>query len=265
MKGPAGAGRHRISRGCLALGFVALCWAAPAAALELDQIHQRASGSVVAIKVYDRLGSEIGEGTGFVVSEGLIATNCHVAREGVSLGAVVSPEQEIEAVAVAACDERHDLALLRHGAAGLQPLPLAGTPARVGQRVVVLGNPLGLAGTLSEGIVAALREDGLEAGAADHRSPRLQITAPISPGSSGSPVMNTDGEVVAVVDSQYGFGQNLNFAVPVERLAALLAATAPGAVARELAPRGTSQVGYSRNVLLSVAFFAVVAYLLMRK
>jgi hypothetical protein len=84
----------------------------------------------------------------------------------------------------------------------------------VGERVFAVGNPQGLEGTFSEGIVSSIRKVGM------HKL--LQITAPISPGSSGGPVLNVKGEVIGVSVATYRGGQNLNFAIPVNYLKALL-------------------------------------------
>jgi len=89
-----------------------------------------------------------------------------------------------------------------------KPLRLSRNFPEIGERVVVIGSPLGLEQTVSEGIVSAIRGIGR----------LLQITAPISPGSSGSPVVNMKGEVVGVATLQFTQGQNLNFAVSAERI-----------------------------------------------
>jgi S1-C subfamily serine protease len=82
-----------------------------------------------------------------------------------------------------------------------------------GQKIIVIGNPLGLEGSVSEGIISAIRTDeGL-----------VQITAPISPGSSGSPVMTEDAKVMGVATLQSERGQNLNYAIPVQIVNAALA------------------------------------------
>src|SRR5262249_16479607 len=84
----------------------------------------------------------------------------------------------------------------------------------IGDQVFVIGNPLGLEGTLSQGIVSALRK-------LDQNS-LIQITAPISSGSSGGPVLSIDGKVIGVAVATFVRGQNLNFAIPSSYLAKLM-------------------------------------------
>ena len=81
-------------------------------------------------------------------------------------------------------------------------LSLNTTIPEVGQDIIAIGGPLGLEKTVSQGIVSAIRNN------------TIQITAPISPGSSGGPVLNMKGEVIELVSSQMIVGQNLNFAIP---------------------------------------------------
>jgi Trypsin-like peptidase domain len=100
-------------------------------------------------------------------------------------------------------------------------LPLAPPyQAKEGQHVLVIGNPEGLYGTVSDGMISAIRSD----------PPRLQITAPISPGSSGSPVLNDDGEVLGVVKGYDSEGQNLNFASRSEDIVRAAMAGPPSAL-----------------------------------
>ncbi len=83
----------------------------------------------------------------------------------------------------------------------------------IGERIYAIGNPKGLSGTFSEGIVSGVRNLQL--------SQELQITAPISPGSSGGPVLNSRGQVIGVAYASYSEGQNLNFAIPIKYLLTL--------------------------------------------
>lgn len=110
-------------------------------------------------------------------------------------------------------DEENDVALLKVTANGLPSLKLAqGHKAKQGENIVVIGSPLGLETTVSDGIISSIRgKEGL-----------IQITAPISPGSSGSPVLNLKGEVLGIASFNLQGGQNLNFAVPVKVVVKLL-------------------------------------------
>jgi hypothetical protein len=102
---------------------------------------------------------------------------------------------------------RVDLALLKFSAHDAPWLKLGRSDTAVeGQRVLVIGNPTGLQGTVSDGLIAAFRQN----------HSLIQITAPISPGSSGSPVLDESGLVVGVATLQRVEGQNLNFAIAVE-------------------------------------------------
>lgn len=94
----------------------------------------------------------------------------------------------------------------------IKPLPLAEESPAIGEAIFTLGHPLGDEFTLSSGIVSGYRFDG---------TPRMQITAPISPGSSGGPVLNQWGEVVGMVSSYKQGAQNLNLVVPLSELMAL--------------------------------------------
>ncbi len=143
-----------------------------------------------------------------------------------------------------AINEDDDLALLQIGA-GIEPaddpylavlvprgrpLSVAGGEIRneIGDTVYVAGNPEGLEGTFSQGIISAFR-------GTDY----IQITAPISPGSSGGPVMNQRGDVIGVATLFSKEGQNLNFAVPVSRLVSLLGRVTN---VRPLAPRTNNEL-----------------------
>lgn len=253
--------RDRLASMCL-VPLLALLWPPQAAAQEdedLTALARRAKHSVVALEILDRLGRKVSSGTGFFIDpEGLIVTNRHVIEGGSRVRAVLSNEATVEVTGLVASDEVNDLAIVKVDSGPYPALTLADSSTiEAGRKIVVLGGPLGLYGSLSEGIVSAVRTE-------ENQAPVLQITAPISPGSSGSPVMNLDGEVLGVAVSQAVFGnraQNLNFAVPSAAVRELL-----GSVDAAIAPRpfGARQVvktgagAYIRNLVISMVFFAAI-------
>ena len=120
-----------------------------------------------------------------------------------------------------------DLVILKISGGGAPTLTFGNSEmVQVGQTVYAAGNPQGLEGTFSQGIVSSIRELGTDK--------LLQITAPISPGSSGGPVLNSKGQVIGVSVATFRGGQNLNFAIPSDYLKALLGKTGP--------PRSLGQV-----------------------
>ncbi len=191
-------------------------------ALTPQEIAQTALGSTVLIVITDTLGRS-SFGSGFVIGEGQIATNAHVI-EGVSSGTVklVGQNTEHTIESVLAVDRAHDLAIIEATSVSATALSLGNSDTvQVGQSVYAAGNPQGLTGTFSSGIVSAIRPEGNDLVA----DTIIQMTTPVSPGSSGGPVLNNDGEVIAVVFSQVTNGQNLNFAIPVNFLKTLLETT----------------------------------------
>ena len=141
---------------------------------------------------------------------GIIATNLHVI-EGVFKGYVkpVGIDKTYRIEGIVAMDSRQDLALIKVSNISAPILPIGKSDkVQVGESVYVAGNPIGfLEGTFSNGIVSGVREFRVG-------SQRIQITAPISEGSSGGPVLNNKGEVIGVAVSTITAGQNLNFAIP---------------------------------------------------
>jgi S1-C subfamily serine protease len=191
------------------------------AAAPLEELIAKARGSVVHVSERDASNKELGNGSGFVISEdGKLATNYHVIEDAGRLTAVFSGGREVAVAGVWAVDPAADLAILQLDRGSYQSLRLAAAPAKQGASVVMIGSPLGLEGTVSTGIVSAVRERGPERRVVgeDLSSWGLQITAPMSPGSSGSPVLDENGEVVGVAVGQRTRGQSLNFAIPASYL-----------------------------------------------
>jgi hypothetical protein len=185
--------------------------------------------SVVLLEMSDADGQPLSLGSGFFVSPGIIATNAHVI-EGAAGGTakLVGDIHRLQILGTVAIDRRADLALLKvSSVAPALRLEPHSNPV-VGDSVYVVGNPLGLEGTFSEGIVSGLRAVGSDS--------ILQMTAPISPGSSGGPVMNQAGAVIGVAEATFSDGQNLNLAVPVDYLSTLCASVSSNTQITPLMP-----------------------------
>jgi putative serine protease PepD len=186
-------------------------------AIDLKSLAKKARPAVMLLVVSDANGKEIATGTGFLVSsDGKLITNHHVIENAASAVAKAETGGLFPVEGVLADDPKNDLVLLKLKGKDLSFLPLGNSEKiEVGTRIAVIGSPLGLEGTLSEGIVSAVR-------VVPGEQHLLQITAAISPGSSGSPLLTAKGEVVGVATSLLREGQALNFAVPVEVIGALL-------------------------------------------
>jgi S1-C subfamily serine protease len=173
--------------------------------LSTEELFQAAGPSVVLVEVFDDIGQRKGLGSGFIASEdGAIVTNYHVVRGAQRATVHFADGAKAPVKGILGYDAGRDVAVLR--ATGVAPGALTlgnSDELRAGQKIVAIGSPLGFQNTVSEGIVSGVRL-GV-----------IQMSAPISPGSSGGPVFNTRGEVVGVAVASAVRGQNLNFAVPV--------------------------------------------------
>lgn len=187
------------------------------AAMSPEELFAKASPAVVRIIVRDKDFKAIARGSGFFISaDGLVVTNYHVIKDAEFATVQLSNNATLFVDGVAAVDPKADLAILKVNGENLPYLIISKehTP-KIGAKVYAIGNPKGLTNTLSEGIISGLRKinEGLT---------RIQTTAPISPGSSGGPLLNAKGEVLGVTTAYLKGGQNLNFAVPAEKIPALL-------------------------------------------
>lgn len=195
----------------------------------VEELTAKSRPSVVVITVPDRDGREKHLGTGFVVGDGLVATNLHVIGEGRAISIRTSRQQPLRVSAIHAFDRNLDLAVLRvemEGAA-LAPLELADLESvRDGAPVLALGNPLGLEYSVVSGVVSGRREiEGRD---------MLQLAMPIEPGNSGGPVLDLHGHVLGVVTMKSLVQRNLGFAVGAHLLKPLLANPNPVPIERWL-------------------------------
>lgn len=240
----------------------ALASPAPAQPLDLKSVVRQAEGAVVSLEAFGIGGQPLGSGTGFFIQSGIVATNYHVVEGARSMTATMADGREVEVSGLLASDSSDDLALLRLPPVDAPALALSGSRTfEPGDRIVVVGNPLGLSGTVSDGLIAAWRPDGLGSGSDFFpETPLLQVTAPISPGSSGSPVLDASGEVIGVAVGTLIYGQNVNFAIPSSSLIALLAGTDLGTLERSFAEAtGDSHWPLIRNLAISALFFGAIA------
>ena len=210
---------QHVSITCLLLLGIATL----APAQTVPQIAEKALAATVYLEMKDSTGKTLGFGSGFFVKPNLIATNYHVIA-GASSGTakLMGRYTTYKIEGFTATEKYNDLALLKVSASGIKPLPLGNSDAvKIGETVYVAGNPKGLEGTFSDGIISG-RHGG-------HAKGRLQMTAPISPGSSGGPVLNTKGEVIGVSVAAHRDldAQNLNFAIPSNYLKTLLTLSKP--------------------------------------
>jgi serine protease Do len=180
------------------------------------EIADRSTASVVSVHNEESLG------TGFVVrADGWIATNLHVIESGGDVSVTFTDGRTLPVVEIVNASREHDLAILRVETAKLPVLPLGDSErVRPGDPVVAIGHPLGFEDTVSNGLVSALRH-------VNEQLDVLQISAPIAPGSSGGPLFDDRGRVIGVATAIIQGGQNLNLALPVKYVSALLSHPEP--------------------------------------
>ncbi len=173
---------------------------------------------MVTISTTKPNGQAGNQGSGFVVrSDGVIVTNWHVLAGAASASVTLASGETFERVGFLDGDIAADIVLLKVPGYRMPTVDVAGSIPQVGTKIVAIGSPFGLNQTVSEGIVSAVRiVDGKQL---------VQITAPISPGSSGGAVFDPAGHVFAVSSSYIASGQALNFAVPVKYAMGLLTQT----------------------------------------
>ncbi|MGZ8844733.1 MAG: trypsin-like peptidase domain-containing protein [Pyrinomonadaceae bacterium] len=197
--------------------FVFLCPGLPARAQDqLPELVRRIKPSAVAIETFDARGEKLSRGSGFFIDTDRVVTNRHVIDGAYRAEVHSISGSRYQVKTVLAVDAEADVALLKVDAPPhlVRPLPLDRTSPQEGESIVVIGNPFGLEGSVTNGIVSAVRDiPGF--------GRIIQITAPISPGSSGSPVVNMQGQVIGVATLQITGGQSVNFAIPSERIAQL--------------------------------------------
>ena len=200
----------------ISLVLFLFCGITAANAQSPQQIAQKALASTVLLVMEDANGQPLSLGSGFFIHNGQVATNLHVVK-GASRGyaKLVSQKTKYNIEGITAVDAERDLIILKISVPRAQVIPLGDSDTiQVGSPIYAVGNPRGLEGTFSQGIISSIRQIGTDK--------ILQLTAPISPGSSGGPVLNDKGRVIGVSVATFRGGQNLNFAIPSNYLKKLM-------------------------------------------
>jgi hypothetical protein len=182
------------------------------AEVNLTELVKKVQPAVVTIITYDSNQRVSGQGSGFFINnKGHLITNYHVLEEAHSAEVLTYNSRKYPIKSVIGENETTDLikVLVDIPAESVRWLKVTKATPAVAERIVVIGSPMGLEQTVSEGIIAGVREN-------PNIGKVFQISASISSGSSGSPVINMKGEVLGVATFYLMKGQNLNFAVPGE-------------------------------------------------
>jgi hypothetical protein len=194
-------GARILSAFFFALSPLPVAWAQQS---DAAKIYAQSSKSVLLIFVKSADAKIVAQGTGFLVEGGKIITNQHVVQGGtvvIDLGGARIP------ATVESTDVLNDIAVLKVAAEiSAEPLVLADKIPLPGSSVFAIGNPRGLEKSISTGVLSGVRTVG--------KRQLIQVTTPISPGSSGGPVFDSSGKVIGVTVGSIEEGQNLNYAVP---------------------------------------------------
>ncbi|WP_288255041.1 serine protease [uncultured Hydrogenophaga sp.] len=215
-------------------------------------LFQQLSPSVWTVRTLDAAGRPLAQGSAVVVGPGRLITNCHVLRQAKALN--VGRENVSYGATLEHPDTERDLCQIKVANFTAPPVTLAPPDAlQTGARVYAIGSPRGLETTISDGLLSGIRRG------ASGDIEALQVSVPISPGSSGGGLFDDQGRLIGITTSGFRDSQNLNFALPavwiadvperaqaalVQARAPLAATSAPGAVARAGTPAGDRAFEY---------------------
>src|SRR3989440_841967 len=203
------------------------------AATTLDAVRESVAAKVkpTIVEVYVTLAKGAALGSGVIVdSRGYIVTNNHVVSGATTIQVILSNGTK-EAAQLAGADAAYDLAVLKIAVpqGGLTVATLGdSTQLKVGQEVLVIGNPLGITQTVTKGIVSALKRSVSEGQSAPTIQNAIQTDAPINPGNSGGALVDLQGNVVGIptltaIDPEFNTPANgVGFAIPANRVKTIL-------------------------------------------
>jgi S1-C subfamily serine protease len=179
--------------------------------LSAEQIYKKVSGAVVVIYAYDDNDKLAAQGSGVVLNDkGYVVTNYHVLSGNKRLE-ILHGKENIPYVDIIGIDVEKDILILKIKAKKFPAIKIGNSNSvNIGQRIYAIGSPMGLENSISEGIISGLRSYD------ESKRSFIQITAGISPGSSGGAVVNDKGELIGISTLTMKEGQNLNFAIPID-------------------------------------------------
>src|SRR5579884_2350596 len=182
------------------------------------------TSKAVAFDFFYGLVPQEGQGSGFIIDhDGHILTNYHVIADARQLEVTLHNRKKYRA-SVVGTDRSHDLAIIQIKAPDLSPMVLGDSRnLQVGQKVYAIGNPFGLSGTLTSGIVSSIRS--VQEPDSVRIDDAIQTDAAINPGNSGGPLLNSHGEVIGIntmIASNVGQNAGIGFAIPINTAKAVL-------------------------------------------
>lgn len=183
-----------------------------AQALEPDALFRKLSPSVWVVKTFDAQRRPLGSGSAVVIAPGRLITNCHVLAKAASVA--VKQDNVAYGAALEYPDVKRDLCQIKVNNFNAPAVQIAPSESiSVGARVYAIGSPAGLENTISDGILSGLRGDANASGRL------LQTTAPISPGSSGGGLFDSEGRLLGITTFILRDASSLAFAVPAQWIA----------------------------------------------
>jgi len=229
-------GRAQFSRWISHPAKVEITEAAPGGAGDVEEqnnisVYHKNIQSVVnitsramAFDFFYGLVPQEGQGSGFIIDkDGHILTNYHVIAEARQVEVTLHNRKKYRATIVGT-DRPHDLAIIQIKAPDLEPMTLGDSKnLQVGQKVYAIGNPFGLSGTLTTGIVSSIRP--VQEPDGERIDDAIQTDAAINPGNSGGPLLNWRGEVIGIntmILSSVGQSAGIGFAIPINTAKAVL-------------------------------------------
>ena len=176
--------------------------------LNASDIYNLSKNKVALLMTYDKSYIPLSQGSGFFINKNTLITNYHVIEGSHSVELKVIGEDDfIRGAKIILASKKHDIAIIETKKEySFFKIDSLDTES-IGSKIYTIGNPRGLEGTISEGIISAKRKEDYDL---------IQITAPISPGNSGGPLINKKGDLIGVSTYSMLNSQNINFAVPIK-------------------------------------------------